>query len=104
MDKKEFEQLITENSEGFWQLISGNFGFALNANDFFSYSTADMVLLDDQDLPWALPIIEKYGFEGEKAVMSYIAKTRPIKPHINEDFEAALKEIQRINPTVQSEH
>ena len=33
-------------------LINGSFGIAMNANDFFNYACADMVLIDAQDLEW----------------------------------------------------
>ena len=83
--------------------IKGSFGIALNANDFFAYACADMLLLEYGDFHWAMPIISKYGYEGEKAVMSKVANTLPIKPHITDRFKQALDEINSQEIEVVSE-
>lgn len=74
-------------------IVNSSFGIYLNANDFFQYACADAVLLDPYDFEWALPIIRKYGYEGEQAVMSKIRGILPIKPHITPKFEQALEEL-----------
>lgn len=83
--------------------IKGSFGIALNANDFFAYACAGMLLLEYGDFHWAMPIIRKYGYEGEKAVMSKVANTLPIKPHITDRFKQALDEINSQEIEVVSE-
>lgn len=85
-------------------LINGSFGIAMNANDFFNYACADMVLIDAQDLEWVIPIYKKYSWKGIDACMAYIAKQMPIKPHITKEFEEAYAEIEKINPKVHSEY
>lgn len=85
-------------------LIKGSFGIAMNANDFFNYACADMVLIDAQDLEWVLPIYKKYSWKGVDACMAFIAKQMPIKPHITKEFEEAYAEIEKINPKVNSEY
>lgn len=85
-------------------LINGSFGIEMNANDFFNYACADMVLIDPADLEWVLPIYKKYGWSGIDACMAYIAKRMPIKPHVTKEFEEAYEEIKNINPEVYSEY
>ena len=85
-------------------LIKGSFGIALNANDFFAYACADMVILDERDLVWVLPIFQKYSWTGIYACMAYIAKQMPIKPYITEKFESVYKELELLNPEVFSEY
>lgn len=85
-------------------LIKGSFGIAMNANDFFNYACADMVLIDAQDLEWVLPIYKKYSWKGVDACMAFIAKKMPIKPRITKEFEEAYAEIEKINPKVHSEY
>ncbi len=84
--------------------LRGSFGICMNANDFFSYASADSVILDPKDLNWVLPVCRKYPKAGENACMSYIAKRKPIKPWITPEFESAYAEIEAMNPDVQSEY
>lgn len=86
------------------ELIKGSFGIAMNANDFFNYACADMVLIDSQDLEWVLPIYKKYSWRGIDACMAYIAKQMPIEPYITKEFKEAYSEIEKINPKVYSEY
>jgi hypothetical protein len=86
------------------ETVKNSFGIALNANDFFGYACADMVMIEYGDFHWAMPIIRKYGIDGEAAVMSKIADSLPIKPHITEKFKNALEEINSQNITVVSEY
>jgi len=83
--------------------VKDSLGIALNANDFFAYACADMVLLEYGDFHWAMPILRKYGYEGEKAIMSKIADRLPIKPHITDKFKRALDEINSQKVEVVSE-
>lgn len=86
------------------ELVNGSFGITCNANDFFNYACADAVTISPADLKWVLPIVKKYGHDGENACLSYIAKQQPIKPWITEKFQAAYKEIEELNPKVNSEY
>jgi len=83
--------------------LEGSFGIALNANDFFQRACACMVLLDCEDFHWAMPIIKKYGQEGEQAVMSKIADTMPIESYLTDKFKKALSEINSLDIKVFSE-
>ena len=85
-------------------ILKGSFGIAMNANDFFDYACADVVLIDARDLEWVIPIYKKYSWKGIDACMSYIAKQMPIKPHITKEFEEAYAEIEKLNPKVHSEY
>ena len=67
-------------------LIKGSFGIAMNANDFFHYACADMVIIDSKDLEWVLPIFKKYSWKGIDACMAYIAKQMPMEPCITKTF------------------
>ena len=91
--------------EALLELVNGSFGITCNANDFFQYACADAVTISPDDLKWVLPIIKKYGYiDGENACMAYIAKLKPIKPRLTEKFQAAYKEIEKLNPEVHSEY
>lgn len=81
-----------------------SFGIALNANDFFSYASADMVLLDVQDLVWVIPMYKRYNLCGLNACMAYIAKRMPIEPHISYQFKVAYVELEKLNPEVHSDY
>lgn len=85
-------------------LIMGSVGIAMNANDLFKYASADMVLIDAQDLEWVLPIYKKYSWKGVDACMAYIAKQMPTRYPLTKDFEEAYAEIEKINPKVHSEY
>ena len=85
-------------------LVNGSFGIAVNANDFFNYACADIVIIDALDLEWVLPIFAKYKWKGIDACMAYIAKQMPIKTRITKEFEEAYAEIEKINPTVHTEY
>lgn len=84
--------------------VKGSFGIALNANDFFNYACADSVLLEYGDFHWSMPIIRKYGIDGENAVMSKIANLLPIIERQTDKFNQALAEINSLNIKIISEY
>lgn len=86
------------------KLVNSSFGIAMNANDFFNYACADMVIVDPRDLEWILPIDAKYPKSGLDACLSFIAKQKPIKPWITDEFKEAYKELEKLNPEVKSEY
>lgn len=86
------------------KLLAGSFGIACNANDMFAYASADMVIIDPEDLSWVLPIFEKYSWQGLQACMSHIAGMEVIEPLRTESYKKALGEIKSLNPEVISEY
>jgi hypothetical protein len=92
------------STDTYAQLLRNAFSLTLNASDFFHYATADAVVLDTDDLPWVLPVIEKYGQDGIHAVMAHIRQKEPIKRWLSVEYEMALNMIKINNPDVQSEN
>lgn len=84
-------------------LVESSFGITLNANDFFWYSTAAALTVDNADLWWVLPIFDKYGNEGVHACMAYIAERMPLEPYQTEGFKKAYAELDEAKPEVWSE-
>jgi hypothetical protein len=95
MEDKEKESLLI----GYQTLLNHSFCTIMNANDFFAPATACELYLDNCDLEWAMPIIQKYpDYAGIHAVMSYIAKQKPMNNWRTPQFEQAYKEIEELNP------
>lgn len=94
----------SEDKDDLRKLIDGSFGIAANANDFFNFACAQMVLIYSEDLDWVIPIFKKYSWKGLDACMAYIAKQMPLKSHITKEFEEAYAEIEKLNPKVHSEY
>lgn len=84
-------------------ILELSFGITLNANDFFWYSTAAALTIDNLDLHWIIPIYDKYGNEGLNACMAYIAETMPLEYYQTENFKKAYAELEEIRPAVWSE-
>lgn len=95
---------VKEYSEEITRLLRGDFGIALNANDFFCYASADMVLVDYRDFGWVLPIYRKFGQPGLDACLSHIAGRDPIEPYLTDEFYKARAAIKELNPDVKSEY
>ena len=93
-----------EELEAFKLLLKYAFAVTLNANDFFGFACADAVEMDTADFSWALPIIVKYKDDGVNAVMSYIAKCKPLEEYQTPEFKQAAEEITKLNPKVYSEY
>lgn len=85
-------------------LIHDSFGVCLNANNFFDYASADMVIVDPEDLWWVCKLTEKFGATGRNAAMAKIAGRDPIKPYQTDVFRAAMAYLEELNPEVVSEH
>jgi hypothetical protein len=83
-------------------LLDNSFALCLNASDYFDYSESDSVMLYPEDFHWALPIIEKYEHDGVNAVMSYIRSRMPVIEWRTERFSDAFREIELLNPKVES--
>lgn len=94
---------MSEKINSYQLLACSAFKICLNANDFFSYASADSVDLEDSDYHWAVPFVEKYGTDGINAIMSYIRKQCPIIERQTQAFHKAYAEIVGLHPDVQSE-
>ena len=66
----------------------------INANDFFAWASCHSVEVENADLIWLIPHIEKWGFDGMFSGIAYIVNTMPIEPHRNKNFMDSLKELQ----------
>ena len=67
---------------------------SINANDFFAWASCDSVEVENADLIWLIPHIEKWGFDGLFSGLAYIVNTMPIEPRRNKNFMDSLKELQ----------
>ncbi len=92
-----------QNSENYIllrKLIKGSIGIILNSSDFFNYSTAYSILIEDSDLDWILPIFNKHGWTGINACMAYITSRKPMDEYLTKEYEDAYNEIVSINPKI----
>lgn len=76
------------------------FSAAFNANDFFQYACAQAVNITEEDFPWVLEHIEKYGQEGMDACMSYIQNQEPVTPRLTKELKVAIQELMDRNQEV----
>jgi len=83
-------------------LFKSSHGIALNANDFFAYASAEIVIIDPLDFEWVFPFVNKYGDTGVDVIMCFIAQRQPIPPRQTGVFKEVYKELQLLNPTVHS--
>lgn len=95
-ERNELQSKVNAYELFFSNMFSGD----LNANDFFSYSCADSVSIDESDFDWVIQHIQKWGQSGLNSAMAYISNQLPINPHINEKFEKALSELVERNQKV----
>jgi len=75
----------------------------LNANDLFAPASSDSVSLCPQDLHWAVPFVEKHGYDGVVAVMSYIEGVQPMEHYRTKGFKKAIEHLKEMRPSVSSE-
>lgn len=88
----------TTGKEALLSQLEYSYRIDLNANDTFFYASAMSVTLAADDYEWALPMIEKYGYDGAHAVMSYITKLDVLPQLQNESYLAAKKELEESQP------
>lgn len=74
-------------------LLGESFGIDLNANDFFSYATAQIVTISESDFYWVIEHIQKHGVEGVHSAMAYVQNQEPIPPYLTDKFNEAIKEL-----------
>ena len=75
------------------ELLYSMFTGFFNANDYFMYASAWGVQIMEEDFYWIIKHIRKYPKEGMNASMAYIQNHEPIPPHINDEFNEAIKEL-----------
>jgi hypothetical protein len=69
--------------DAYKKLHESSFETHMNANDFFHYACAQMVTI----------VEEEFGQEGVDSAMAYIQNQEPIKPHITDKFNEAIKAL-----------
>lgn len=98
MSKEQISEL-----EAYKELVHSMFTGWFNANDYFAYACAWGVTVDEADFHWILKHIQKYPKEGLYSAMAYIQNLEPIKPHLNDEFNEAIKELVDIKQEVWSD-
>ena len=79
--------------DAYKDLVHTMFTGWFNANDYFAWACAWGVNIMEEDFYWIVKHIQKYPKEGMNACMAYIQNHEPIPPHINDEFNAAVKEL-----------
>ncbi len=87
----------------FWRsFVDNSFEMLQNCSDTFYYSSADATWLNWEDHDWAMPIIEKYGWEGANAVFSYLRGQEVIAPHQSAEYKEALQILRDTKPKIET--
>lgn len=74
-------------------LLYSMFTGFFNANDYFMYASAWGVTISEEDFPWIIEHIKNHPKEGMYSALAYIQNHEPISPHINDEFNKAIKEL-----------
>jgi hypothetical protein len=77
--------------DAYKKLHESSFETSMNANDFFHYACAQMVTIVEEDIDWVVEHIQEFGQEGVDSAMAYIQNQEPIKPHVTDKFNEAIK-------------
>lgn len=75
------------------ELLYSMFTGWFNANDYFMYASAWGVQVMEEDFHWMIKHIQKHPKEGMNSCLAYIQNHEPINPHINDEFNKAIKEL-----------
>lgn len=86
--------------QAYQTLLDYSFGVELNANDFFHYATAQMVVVSNADVDWICEHIQKYDRVGLDAVMAYIQNHPPLPRYCTPHFDMAIQELMERNQEV----
>ena len=100
--KEESKVLLCDEFISILEDGNGTFGIVINLSDFFD-TCADSIMIDVQDFIWILPFYKKYDWDGIYAAVSFIVKQLPMKNQMNQKFNDAYKEIELLNPMINTE-
>ncbi len=70
------------------------FGLSLNANDIFSYATAEACEVIEEDIDRLLEIEARWGWQGILAYMASVKKRKPL--HTGPGYEGAVAAVERM--------
>lgn len=77
--------------EAYERMLADTFQLQLNAGDFFYFACAQMLNVVSEDVDWVTEHIRQFGDDGLYSAMAYIQNQEPIKPHLTDKFNEALK-------------
>jgi hypothetical protein len=93
VDKSSETYKLKSELEAYKTLVHSMFSGIFNANDFFVYASAWGVEISEYDFVWIIPHIQKHPDAGMDSVLAYIQNVEPIKPYLDEEFLAAIKDL-----------